>query len=467
MNNVKNITSQISYTIAANFIRMATVGLLTILIPKIISMENYGYWQLYIFYTNYVGFFHLGWCDGIYLKEGGNTYASLDKSNYNGQFILITLMQIIFSLFIIIITLLFNNDINKMLIVLATCVNALLCIPCTFFSYILQCTGRIKEFSFITILGRGIYFIICLIFITLKMDNYEIILIADIIGWGISLLYSIIVCKDIAITKCKSIKLSIKEGINNINIGSKLMFANIASSLIIGFIRLCMEKQWDIVVFGKISLSINFCNLLLIFINAIGIVIYPILKRQASSKLKGIYIFIEKYLSLFLFIALICYFPLKLFIKSWIPAYSDSVMYMAILFPICIFESKFSLLTNTYLKVFRKEKVILLINIFALSISIILSIFTIFLLKNIDLTIFVVLIALIFRCTISEVYICKLLKVPYFESISKEIAITAIFIACSWIFVDYIGILCYFLLCVLLIVRERNGIQIVLKKLMK
>ena len=46
---------------------------------KLIGVEKYGYWQLYLFYTSYVGFFQLGWNDGIYLRYGGEDYNNLDK----------------------------------------------------------------------------------------------------------------------------------------------------------------------------------------------------------------------------------------------------------------------------------------------------------------------------------------------------------------------------------------------------
>lgn len=42
-------------------------------------MEEYGYCQLHLFYSSYVGFLHFGWNDGIYLRYGGKNYIELDK----------------------------------------------------------------------------------------------------------------------------------------------------------------------------------------------------------------------------------------------------------------------------------------------------------------------------------------------------------------------------------------------------
>ncbi len=59
---------------------------MTLIIPKVIGVKEYGFWQLYIFYTNYVGVLHFGWIDGMYLKYGGLDYDELDSSYFKSQF---------------------------------------------------------------------------------------------------------------------------------------------------------------------------------------------------------------------------------------------------------------------------------------------------------------------------------------------------------------------------------------------
>ena len=67
------------YTVGANFITLAISVLLNLFVPKLLGVREYSYWQLYVFYSSYVGFLHLGWIDGIYLKIGGEEYENLDK----------------------------------------------------------------------------------------------------------------------------------------------------------------------------------------------------------------------------------------------------------------------------------------------------------------------------------------------------------------------------------------------------
>ena len=40
--------------------------LLTLVLPKVLGVEEFGYWQLLIMYVNYLGIAYLGLNDGLY-----------------------------------------------------------------------------------------------------------------------------------------------------------------------------------------------------------------------------------------------------------------------------------------------------------------------------------------------------------------------------------------------------------------
>ncbi len=75
INLIKNFT----YILTANLISLLIATLIVLIVPKLIGVEDYGYWQVYLFYVSYVVFMHFGWSDGIYLRYGGKQYKELDK----------------------------------------------------------------------------------------------------------------------------------------------------------------------------------------------------------------------------------------------------------------------------------------------------------------------------------------------------------------------------------------------------
>ena len=82
-------------------------------LPKIISVEQYGYWQVYLFYSTYVGILHLGLNDGIYLRYGGEEYNDLNFKLFYGEFKILFNFELIAMLIIIFVSCVFFNGSYK------------------------------------------------------------------------------------------------------------------------------------------------------------------------------------------------------------------------------------------------------------------------------------------------------------------------------------------------------------------
>ena len=63
----KAILRNISYSFFANGISLLISVFMVLVIPKFISVYDYGIWQLFLFYFTYLGFFPLGLVDGCLL----------------------------------------------------------------------------------------------------------------------------------------------------------------------------------------------------------------------------------------------------------------------------------------------------------------------------------------------------------------------------------------------------------------
>ena len=429
---LRNILENITYTFTANILTMLISIIMTLILPKFLGVTDYSYYQLYIFFISYVGFFHFGWIDGIYLKIGGMEYNDLEKSNYVTQFWMLNLLEIIIAAIISIFALFTIKNIDKSFVLISTSVCGVITILRTYLLFILQSTNRIKEYAKYTRVDRFIYFALVIVFLFLGFKNYKIILYIDIFSKLVALVLCANKMKDIVFGKLNISKNTLLEIFENISIGIKLMLANIASTLIIGVVRFGIQKNWDIETFGKISLTLNISNLLMTFINAVAVIMFPLLRREEESNLPKIYVILRNTLMIFLYMMLIFYYPIKLILSTWLPQYADSLRYMALLFPICIYESKMSMLINTYLKSFRTEKSMLIINTISLILSLILTISSVFILNNLTLAILSIVFLLGFRCVIGELVLTKIMNILIYKDIILETVLTAIFIISSW-----------------------------------
>ncbi|MDF2037693.1 hypothetical protein P2R12_12090 [Cytobacillus oceanisediminis] len=460
MNN-KAITflKNFSYTLSSNLISIIISTMVILIVPKLIGVESYGYWQLYIFYSSYVGFLHFGWNDGIYLRYGGREYQKLNKTLFFSQFWTLVFFQIIIGVIIFSFSAVFNDDSNKLVIIKMTVLCMLLVNVRLMLIYLLQCTNRIKEYANIVLMEKVLYCIFILLFLSAGVRLYQFLIVADLIGKFLSLVYAAYCCREIVFNGFSTFYFSLKETVENIAVGIKLMFANIASMLTIGIVRFGIERGWDVGTFGKVSLTLSISNLLMLFINAVGIIMFPILKRTNLEKLPQIYLTMKTILMLPLLGLLVMYYPLKIILIAWLPQYADSLKFMALLFPMCVYEGKMALLINTYLKTLRKEKLILFINLISVFLSIIFTFMFTILLKNLSLAIVTIVVLLAIRCILAEVLLSKILKISVKKDVVFEIAMVLIFILTGWLFTSWIGTVLYLVAYVIFVIINRIDIK--------
>lgn len=433
----------IGHAIASNVFSLLISAIVTLIVPRQLGIESYGYFQLYVFYTSYTGFLHFGWADGVFLRYGGEYYERLDKPKFSGQFWLYSGIEVSISLLIGLLGYILAEPQDKAVVLAFTGISAALLLPRTFLQYILQCTNRIKEYAIINILEKVVYLSVVIVSLLLGTKSFIPMILADVLGKAFSLLYSMYQCQDILCVKPVVLKISEKEAFENISVGIKLMIANIASMLIIGFVRMSIEKQWDVTVFGKVSLTMSVSNLLMVFINAVAMVMFPMLKRTNTNKLSSIYNIMRTGLMVPLLGMLACYYPVRVILSVWLPQYADSLVYMALLFPMCVFESKMSMLISTYIKTLRKEKWLLWVNSITFFLSIITTIITTCWLHNLDLTVASIVFLLAFRCVFAELLLSEEVDIYIKKDIVLEITLTSVFIGASWFVGGITGLIIY------------------------
>lgn len=429
--------SKVSYALSANIISFVVSILTTLLIPRLLggNIEGFGFFQLYIFYEGYIGFFHLGLNDGIYLKDGGKHFSMLDRRYYASQFLLLSSFELLIGITITICAYVFDNSYDNQFVFIFLGLSIIVFLPGSLLSYILQATNRIKEYATITIASRLLFLSSIIIAFFIKSSDYFIFVIFDFLSKLLSLLMSLWFCKEIVFSKPLTLAQGVKEAIDNIKVGLNLLAANIANLLIIGMVRFGVQYKWDIVIFGIISLSISIANLLLVLINAVAMVLYPTLRQVDETRLPSLYCQIRDMLMIPVLGVLILYYPLSKVLLLWIPQYAESLHYMAILFPMCVYASKMSLLITTYMKVYRMEKDIFRVNLFGVAVACVTTIISIFICESITIAVMAILVNQMLRCLYGEWILSRRIHFNYMNDMLLEVGLTIAFVISSW----YIG----------------------------
>lgn len=424
----RQIVKNISFSFCANLLSFLVSIFMVMFVPKFLSIDEYGKWQLFLFYMTYLGVFTFGWRDGIYLRYAGDKLENLNKSCFSGQIYSYVLLMIMVSLFMTLLNVNFIRDPVKKEILLGVAV----ILPLYNFeglcSSILQMTNCIKKYASLIAVERGTLLLLILVFLFLGARDYESMYSSNLIALAIASTFGVFACHVLFTTHLPTSKQVTMEALENIKVGIQLLTANIVGFFIIGIVRFGISAEWDVSTFGKVSLVLSLSNFLMVFIDSVSVVFFPLLKHIDLKKLGAVYIKGRLFLSVIVLGILLFYYPAKLILLFWLPQYAESFAYMAILFPVCVYESRFSLLINTYLKAIRREGLILKINIISIVVSCLFTMMTVYVMHNIRLAIISVIFLYAFRCELAENYLMGILKINILRDLISDNLLVLIFI---------------------------------------
>ena len=357
------------YAFGSQAIQLIRSVIVSLLIPKILGIQEYGFWQLFIFYTQYGGFLHLGLIDGISLREGGNQYTNLNFKLLGVQ-LRVLLIWICIAILPFCLLGLYNEDQDRSVVILMSCLFVIINLLYTFFLYIMQAVNRIKEASYGKILISIIFIGAIIFLLSCHVNDYRPYIYTYISAHVIGLLYYMFKCKEIINNiLSRATKTYIKCLYSDIITGFVLLMSNIMGMLIVGYGRFMIDYTWGITTFSTVSFAFMFVNFFLMFINQASQVLFPELRRRSDD---DICFFFEKYrhkLSLMFPIALLLYAPICLFVNLWLPKYSQSMEYLVFLLPLCVFDSQMNSFCNTLYKVFNKTNQLFMCNAISLFVS--------------------------------------------------------------------------------------------------
>lgn len=458
--NMKSLQKNFSYTLFSNTFAFLISALISFILPKYIGVESYGFFQLYLFYTGYTGLFHYGIADGIFLRYGGQDYSNISKSVLSAQVRTCEYINLFVTILFCAVAIFFVQPDDKKIVLFLSASTILVTPVRIIFNNTLLCTNRISESAQATILQKLTYLILILLGIITKQKSSTYYIISSMLAELLALCILMIKCKDIVRSQPIGFRKNIEEIKINIIVGIKLTFATLVSSLIIGIIRMAIENQWDVETFGKVSLTISVSNLLMVLIRAIALVMFPMLCRIDTNRLASLYHKIRNILMIILLGMLVAYYPINAILTMWLPKYSDSLVYMALLFPMCVFESKMSMLIETYMKALRREKWILIVNLITVCCSGLLAFITAYCLHNLTLTVASIMLLIILRCVAAEYVVSKVLNISTQKDTLLEILLTIVFIWSSWFIGGGVGLSIYVISYISYLFIKRKDVRL-------
>lgn len=348
---------------SANIMGLALTMLTSFLLPIFISVEQYGYWQLFSMYCAYLGFFVLGFNDGVHLNYATYDYDEQLAAKFSTFKSFLTVMTIVESVLLTVILFLFSKEHDIVFYVYLLCIVNILPLALNgLFTYMNQATLRFNEYSIGNIIGKTVFTIVMVVMLVCGIKNALYYIIAYTITRYMVIGYHWYSSRMVfTVKKCSFSSLK-GEIIKNFTDGFPLMIAGILHGTIILVSRLLVQGKYGIETFSAYSFSLHTLVIASQFIGAVATVFYPIMKRADNDTLHQMYNSFDKIATIASAVLLLTYFLVVVAVKIIYSKYLVILDYLFFVYPLFIFECKGNILVINYFKVKNQPKRMIVIN---------------------------------------------------------------------------------------------------------
>ncbi|MCD8290623.1 MAG: hypothetical protein LUC91_03870 [Prevotella sp.] len=433
---MKSFIRNFIYAFGAQLVSLLASLIVTFIVPSLIGVTQFAYWQLFLTYVTYINLSRLGLVDGLYLRFGGKHYEELDYDLLAQERKVYIAFQTLVAVLLLIFILTSNLEGDRIFVFGACCVCIVICNANNFLNYLFQAVNLTKYYSMAIVLQNLTWFIAVIVILTLKIYSYKVIIVMYILGFICSGIFLSLHAKEIVCKRKKKISINIvwadiKE---NIKCGLKLMLALYAGNLIVGSAKMIVDASWGVEVFGYFSFSLTLANVFLTFVNQVSIVVFPALRRVKQDRQKDAYYLMRNVLSLVLPVVMLGYLPITIIVHWILPQYEQSLLYLPIFLPICTFDGKMQMMCSSFFKSLRKETILLVINLITLSGSIFMACIGSFVVQKVEFVAYGIFIVIAVRSIVSELILSKYMDVKILKELIQELILVAFFALSSRFF---------------------------------
>lgn len=429
-------------------------GIITgIIVPKLLGVTNYGYYKIFNLYVGYAALLHFGFVDGILLNNANKNYEELDKNKFRLNTRFFILMQIIISIVVVTLSIVYIKNRIYRFIFLMIGIDTIAMNVTSYYQYVSQCTMRFKELSIrkvlqsiMRIISIGMFFILYKTGIILDV-SYHIYIITWVSIDIILTIWYVYTYRDITFGKRDKFFNGYKEIIFYFKSGIVLTISYQVANLIFSIDRQFVSIIFDTNTYAVYSFAYSLISIATTIIGSISLVLFPQLKRKSKDKIIENFSNNISLIAILSFGSIICYYPLCGFIKWYLPDYINSLVYFRILLPGLAISSCISTIIFTYYKVLNKNLLYFIVCSIILFISCIFNLFVSEYFKTPEAISIASLIVLIIWFIVGQCYFVKVYNVKWGKNtIYIFIMMSIFYLATISINNEWVGTITYIIL---------------------
>lgn len=345
----KKLQRGIIAVLIANIINVFFSLATNFLLPKYLSIEDYAGIKEFQLYVSYVGLFHFGFVDGIYLKYGGKNLQKKVDNSLSTELSTMRLFQLLITIIVLITSIVIRDYILMFFAISILPQNM-----ANYFKFLYQATGEFelygKAMNLTTISTFILNMILLFIFRIENMFWY-------ILGY-VTLFFMIWVILEKNFHRKHQVGrgefFSLSALCSNVKSGFLLTLGNLSSIFLTSMDRWFVKVLLNTVAFAEYSFAVSVENFLNLAITPVTTTLYNYFCRENSVELhKKVY----NYIVVFATVIPIAAFPVQFILDTFLKKYAGASKIVFILFSAQMFYTVIKAVYVNLYKVQRKQKV--------------------------------------------------------------------------------------------------------------
>lgn len=336
--------------------------LLVFLIPRLVSVEDFGYWRLFLLYTGYAGFLHLGFADGALLRWAGRP---LEEFRHE----VVPSMKFMFwqnlTLIVppsLIMVLLLPSPLG--LIGVAILIFSLIINLAVVLQYGLQGARRFKPVAFATAAPLGLFVLLVLVWHLRAVPGFRVLIALYCASWTVLLIWFWTLVRPMRCRRAADSAWSL--GKTCILLGWPVVLASTGFGLVQTADRIIVSSALPIYDFAQYSLA---SSMMFVPVASIAAVYRVFFSHVAAVEHEGrtkVYAHASKFLLLAWSLLLPYFFVLEVFVRRFLPKYAESLPIAEILLVGVIFLAGVQILHTSFAYLYGRQRQFLFLTLGAL-----------------------------------------------------------------------------------------------------
>ena len=341
---VKNIIN----LMISNLISLMISVLSSFITPVILGHDGYGYYKIFSLYTTYVPLLHIGFIDGILIRNAGKKLENISFKKFRAY----TLFLLIFELFLSIVMSIFACLINipqiNREIIIAIAIYSFLLNALTYFQFFSKCIMRFSELASIARLQSFInlfFLLLALYLYKFTAFNVNVTYYMFYMNFAVFILlcYYLVRYKKIILGERKTLASQFKNIRVFFRVGFAIMISYQITMVMVNADNQFISMFFKVSEYGKYAFAYSLAALLLTVFNAVSSVMLPYMKKAGKSAVVSNHDSNMAVMNAIVFFVIASYYPIAWIVNNFIASYSESVQYLSVVFPgvgiTCIVQS--------------------------------------------------------------------------------------------------------------------------------